>query len=164
MATAKPTYPPLTITCLPAEDAYDYDHFRNRLADTSVLEHSVAIRIFRMPFLAVPAGGPRRGGYFSVPELSIGVEVLGLLRGRPGFTSLRLRWSPWRDCCHIVEWGAKPPDWWDDAARGRFYGYSATAISEFLDSAASAQRRPKTPSSTSPFRSPAGLRAVEEGP
>ncbi|MGW8329401.1 DUF6302 family protein [Streptomyces sp. NPDC055897] len=164
MAALDMQYPPLTITCLPAEEAYDYDFFRARLADTSVLKESIAIRMFRMPFLTVPVGGPRRGGYFPVPELGLGVAVREVLQGRPGFTSLRLRWSPWRDTCHVVEWGARPPAWWDDAALGRFYGYSSSAIAEFLDSIAPVDQGPKSPSSTAQFRSPAGLRAAEEGP
>jgi hypothetical protein len=162
MTTAARTPLPLTVTVLPATEAYDYNYYRPRLADPSVLGQSVAIRVFRMPFLAVPAGGPRRGGYFSVDHLGIGLAVRGLLEGRPGFTALRLRWSPNRDACHVVEWGDAPP-MWGDAARGRFYGYSDTAISKFVDSIARAARRPTTPSLTLSFRSPAGL-CVEEGP
>ncbi|MDF2258389.1 DUF6302 family protein [Streptantibioticus ferralitis] len=45
--------------------------------------------------------------------------------------NVRVRWSPYRDTCHMVEWGDTPP-LWDDAARGRFYGYSDTAITAFL--------------------------------
>jgi hypothetical protein len=130
-AAASSTYPPLTIAVLPAREACDYEYFRHRLADVSVLEQSVAIRIFRMPLLAVPVGGPRRGGYFSTTSLTVGLAVRGLLQGRPGFTSPRLRWSPYRDACHIVEWGETPPRHWDDVALGRFYGYSDTVIAAF---------------------------------
>ncbi|TQK42312.1 hypothetical protein FBY35_3691 [Streptomyces sp. SLBN-118] len=123
--------PPLTIAVLPAREAYDYETFRHRLADVSVLDQSVAIRVFRIPLLAVPAGGRRRGGYFSTASLSVGLAVRGLLQGRPGFTSPRLRWSPYRDACHIVEWGETPPSCWDDVARGRFYGDSDIAFADF---------------------------------
>ncbi|MGW1496960.1 DUF6302 family protein, partial [Streptomyces sp. NPDC002402] len=96
---ASSTYPPLTITVLPAREAYDYESFRLRLADDSVLEQSIAIRIFRMPLLAVPVGGPRQGGYFSITSLSVGLAVRTLLEGQSGFTSPRLRWSPNQDAC-----------------------------------------------------------------
>ncbi|MET8679971.1 DUF6302 family protein [Streptomyces sp. NPDC004647] len=142
---------------MPAHEAYDYDYYWTRLADPSVLERSVAIRVYRMPFLAVPVGGPRRGGSFSVDHLSVGLAVCALLRGQPGFTALRLRWSPYRGACHVVEWGEVPPTWDDAAARGHFYGYSDTAISAFLASTAGAGRTPRTPSSAVSPRSPGGL-------
>lgn len=53
--------------------------------------------------MAVPVGGSRRSGYFSTTSLSVGLAVRGLLQGRPGFTSPRLRWSPCRDAYHIVQ-------------------------------------------------------------
>ncbi|MGW3627808.1 DUF6302 family protein [Streptomyces sp. NPDC000880] len=158
MTAASSAYPPLTITVLPAREAYDYEHFRHRLADASVLEQSVAIRVFRMPLLAVPVSGPRRGGYFSTTSLTVGLAVRSLLEGRPGFTSLRLRRSPYRDACHIVEWGDTPPSYWDDVSLGRFYGYSDTAIAVFVRrTAPAAARGPKTPSSAFQIRSPAAL-------
>ena len=152
MTTATGTPTLLTATALPAAEGYDYDYYRARLAHPCVLEQSVAVRALRMPFLAVPVGGPRRGGYFPVHNMLIGLAVCDLLQGRPGFIQLRLRWSPDRDVSLLVEWGDAPPAE-DDVARGRFYGYSDTAISKFLRSTA---RRPPTPSSTS-TRSPAGL-------
>jgi uncharacterized protein DUF6302 len=154
--TARTPHPPLTISALPAVEAVDYDYFRVRLADASVLEQGVAIRIFRMPLLAVPVGGPRQGGYFSTSSLSVGLAVRSLLQDRPGFTSPRLRWSPHRDACHIVEWGEPPPRCWDDVALGRFYGYNDTAIAAYVRRAtAAAARGPTTPSSAFRSRSPA---------
>ncbi|MDX3224554.1 DUF6302 family protein [Streptomyces sp. ME19-01-6] len=47
MTTMTSTPPPLTVTALPAQEAYDYEYHRARLADPSVLDQSVAIRIFR---------------------------------------------------------------------------------------------------------------------
>ncbi|MCC3767639.1 DUF6302 family protein [Streptomyces sp. UNOC14_S4] len=130
-----PSLPPLTV--LPVTAAYDYAYFRDLLADPSVLATGVAVRIARVPLLAVPVGGPRRGGYFPVPNVTVGLAVRGLLAHRPGFPAPRLRWAPYRDTCHVVEWGDVPPvD--DDAARGRFYGYRETAIAAFLSSPVSA--------------------------
>jgi hypothetical protein len=62
--------------------------------------------------------------------LTVALAAKAVLDGRPGFPDLRVRWSPYRDTCHVVECGEIPPD--DDAERGRFYGYSAEAISTFL--------------------------------
>lgn len=66
-------HPPVAVAEMPARDAYYYE---TRLADLWLLEKSVAIRTLRMPFLAVPVGGTRRGGY-PLPTLAgIGPVVL----------------------------------------------------------------------------------------
>lgn len=117
----------------PVEEAYDFEYFRDRLADPAVLADAVAICVFRAPLLAVPVRGLRRGGYMSFDLLSTALEARGLLADRPGFPSLRVRWSPYRDTCHTVEWGRPAPAWWeDDVVFGRFYGYSEAAIAAFV--------------------------------
>ncbi|MDI3408912.1 DUF6302 family protein [Streptomyces cavernicola] len=127
-------FPPLRV--LPATEAYDYEHFRSLLADSSVLGEAVAVCRFRAPLLAVPVGGTRRGGCMSFELLTDALEVRSLLEGKPGFTRLRVRWSPFRDTCHVVEWGGEAPGW-DDVERGRFYGYCEEAIAEFIHGASS---------------------------
>ncbi|MGW6971509.1 DUF6302 family protein [Streptomyces sp. NPDC054952] len=122
----------MTVTLAPAQEAYDFDHFRALLADPSVLAESVAIRVFRAPLLAVAVGGPRRGGYFAASDLLIGLAVRNLLAGRYGFPDVRLRWSPCLDTCHGVQWGAAPPNSNDDRLRGEFYGYNKAAIDAFV--------------------------------
>ncbi|MFF4456800.1 DUF6302 family protein [Streptomyces goshikiensis] len=118
-------YPELVLG--PAYDAVDYEWYRDRLADPGLADQGIAISVFRLPLLAVPVGGPRRGGFYSAPELAVAMAVRDALADRPGFPSLRVRWSPHVDTCHTVDWGAPAPAW-DDATRGRFYGYSNTAI------------------------------------
>lgn len=59
------------------------------------------------------------------------MAVRALLMGRPGFYRLRLRWSPYADACHSVEWGADAPDEDDAQTLGRFCGYSADAIARY---------------------------------
>lgn len=131
-----------TVTLRPAAEAYDYEYFRSRLAEPALLADAVAVRVFRAPLLAVPVGGSRRGGFMSFDLLTLAMATLVLLAEQPGFPHLRVRWSPFRDTCHTVEWGDPAPEWWeDDAVSGRFYGYSEEAIAAF------AGRRPKTPSS-----------------
>lgn len=111
-------------------DERDAAYYRERLEDPALLEAAVAVRVGEDVCLAVPVGGRRRGGYLSVTEVMTGLAVRALLRGQAGFPDVRLRWSPYADTCHVVEWGERPPGG-DDAARGRFYGYSAEAIAAF---------------------------------
>lgn len=121
----------ITPRLLPAVAASGLDYFTDRLADLSVLEDSVAVRLGKPALLAVAVGGQRRGGYLSVDLLTTAVAVAELLAGRPGFPDVRVRWSLYRDTCHVVEWGEPPPEP-DDVARGRFYGYGEAAITAFI--------------------------------
>ncbi|MGW3015680.1 DUF6302 family protein [Streptomyces longwoodensis] len=144
MLTAATTLPRYSaaVSLRPAAEAYDYEHFRSRLAEPALLADAVAVRVFRAPLLAVPVGGPRRGGYMSFDLPTHATATHALLAEHPGFPRLRVRWSPNRDTCHTVEWGAPAPDWWeDDAVFGRFYGYSEAAIAAFT------RRHHQTPSS-----------------
>ncbi|MFH8492215.1 DUF6302 family protein [Streptomyces longisporoflavus] len=88
-------FPPAPLTVAPAQEAYDYELFEQRLANPWLLEKSIAVRALRMPFLLVPVGGSRRGGYFSVPCLHLGLLVRDLVLAQPGFPDPRLRWSPY---------------------------------------------------------------------
>lgn len=136
---AAPT-PSFAVSLCPATEAYDFEYFRDRLAVPAILNEAVAVRIFRAPLLAVPVGGPRLGGYMSFDLLTLAMSIRDLLDNQPGFPNLRVRWSPYRDTCHTVEWGAPAPDWWeDDTVFGRFYGYSEDAIAAFV------RQHPQTP-------------------
>lgn len=132
----------LTVSLRPGKEAYDFEYFRDRLAEPAILAEAVSVRVFRAPLLAVPVGGSRRGGYMSFDLLSLAMATRHLLDTQPGFPNLRVRWSPYRDTCHTVEWGEPAPGWWeDDSVFGRFYGYSEAAIAAFV------QRNSPTPSS-----------------
>lgn len=142
-ATAPKHHP--TISLRPAAEAYDFEYFRSRLAEPALLADAVAIRVFRAPLLAVPVGGLRRGGYMSFDVLTLATATRRLLTEQPGFPDLRVRWSPYRDTCHTVEWGDPAPEWWeDDTVFGRFYGYSEAAVAAFV------RRHHQTPSSAMP--------------
>ncbi|MGW8597656.1 DUF6302 family protein [Streptomyces sp. NPDC055893] len=141
-------HPVVTATAVGVpQDAFDYDYYVRRLSDTWLVEKSIAVRIMRMPFLAVPVGGTRRGGYYPVPCICFGLAVRDLLREHAGFPDLRLHWSQDPETSNVVEWGEKPPRLWgnDDTTLGRFYGYSETAIAAFIR-----RRYPTTPSSALP--------------
>ncbi|WUW51620.1 DUF6302 family protein [Streptomyces sp. NBC_01456] len=130
-----------TVSLRPAVQAYDYEYFRSRLAEPALLADAVAVRVFRAPLLAVPVGGQRRGGYMSFDLLTLATAARGLLAGQAGFPDLRIRWSPFRDTCHTVEWGDPSPGWWEsDMVFGRFYGYSEAAITTFV------RQHPQSPS------------------
>ncbi|WP_367435262.1 DUF6302 family protein [Streptomyces celluloflavus] len=142
MTTA--TAPRLQAHLRPAKDAYDYEYFRARLANPDLADTGVSIVLSRAPLLAVPTGGARRGGYMSYDQVVLALAVRRLLNGRPGFTDLRVLWSPYLDTCHVVEWGERSPPWWvGDEAFGRFYGYSEAAIAAHL------RQQSQTPSSAS---------------
>lgn len=137
-------HPPVKADVLPPHEAHDLPYYEQRLADPHLLGQSVAIRTLTMAFLAVPVGGARRGGHYTVDCMCFGLAVRDALRDVPGFPDVRLRWSPWPDP-YQVEWGEKPPWLWgcqDDAVLGRFYGYSEEAIARYIGSRA---RPPQDP-------------------
>ncbi|MGW3163300.1 DUF6302 family protein [Streptomyces sp. NPDC001142] len=121
------------VSLRPAVEAYDYEYYRDRLAEPALLGGAVAIRVHRAPLLAVPVGGPRLGGSMSFGSLALATTARDLLHGRPGFPDLRVYMSLYRDADHTVEWGEPAPPWWaDDVVNGRFYGYHEAAISQHL--------------------------------
>ncbi|MFI8265298.1 DUF6302 family protein [Streptomyces sp. NPDC085665] len=120
--------PALTITVHPPEEAYDFEYHRDRLKNPYVLQHSVAIRLFRAPLLAVAAGGPRRGGYFPTPDPNVALAVRDILRGRSGFPDPRLCWPP-DGVRPGVAWG-EDPCCRADVRSGRFYGYKGAVLPE----------------------------------
>ncbi|MFI2312559.1 DUF6302 family protein [Streptomyces sp. CB00072] len=116
-----------------APDEEETAYYRQRLDDPSLLDRAVAVQVEGSVVLAVPVGGWRKGGYLSVSEVVTGLAARSLLRGRPGFPDVRLSWSPYPDCCHVVRWGAPVPYEDDPIAEGRFYGYSKAALASFAE-------------------------------
>jgi hypothetical protein len=109
--------------------------YRQRLANPALLDHAVRLEVHGEFFdIAVPVGetgrGMRRGGYVACSAIRDAKQVYRQLEDRPGFPRLRINYSPHREICHTVEWGCLPPEE-DDAARGKFYGYSETAIRDY---------------------------------
>lgn len=152
------SHPPATVTvmCSP-EEAYDYEYYAARLADSELLKNGLALRTLRIPLLAVPVGGSRQGGTYEVTCLCFGLKVSDFLRGRHGYPDIRLRWAPSPHHCYVVEWGARSPTLrgcTDVAKLGKFYGYTDLAIAEAITKSA-ARRGLQTPSSATDPRSPA---------
>lgn len=114
----------LTVELLPAGAALDFEFLAARLHDQSLLEGSVAVRIYRAPLLAVPVGGCRHGGRLNAGPLTIALAVHGVLGGRDGFPQLRVTESAaggdW-----FVEWGEQVPPYPDRSPESRrFFGYA----------------------------------------
>ncbi|MFE0725090.1 DUF6302 family protein [Streptomyces mutabilis] len=110
------------ITVMPPADAYDFDYFSTRV-DPELLSASIAIRVFRIPFLAVPTGATRRGGWFGVDNLAIALAVRDVLAPFSGFPDVRITWHDAPRSAYAVEWGDRPPATWsDDDERLAFYG------------------------------------------
>lgn len=114
----------------PEECAEDYAWFRERLVDRGLLDGAVGVKVGGAVLLTVPAGGSRSGGYLSVCTVVEAVRVWAALRGRPGFPRVRINLSIHRDTCHTVAWGPRQP--WDDAERGRYFGYTSSATDTFV--------------------------------
>lgn len=117
--------PAPTAELLPPEEAVDFEFAAARLHDRAVLRGAVAVQIFRVPLLAVPVGGCRRGGRLSAGPVTIALAVHGVLRGRDGFPHLRIvedaRGGDW-----CVEWGEHAPPGALRSAQSRcFFGYAS---------------------------------------
>ncbi|MEU7404565.1 MULTISPECIES: DUF6302 family protein [unclassified Streptomyces] len=115
------------VVVMPAADAYDFEYFRARL-DAGLLSRSIAVRVFRMPLLAVPVGGARRGGWFGADGLAVALAVRDVLAPLNGFPGARVTWRCAPRSSYAVEWGDRPPaTWLDDNERLAFYGLTRPA-------------------------------------
>ncbi|MFF2850544.1 DUF6302 family protein [Streptomyces sp. NPDC058001] len=118
---------PLAIDVLPAHEAYDYEFVASRLHDIDLLNGSIAVRVYRVPLLAVPVGGCRRGGFIDIgASVTVALAARTALIGRAGFPVPRVRLiRPTGVDAWLVEWGARAPDLpIGHPERVRFYGYT----------------------------------------
>ncbi|MFE1455863.1 DUF6302 family protein [Streptomyces sp. NPDC058735] len=151
------------IVVMPPAEAYDFDYFRARV-DARLLSRSIAVRVFRMPLLAVPVGGIRRGGWFGADSLAVALAVRDVLAPLNGFPGARIVWRCAPRSSYAVEWGDPPPAiWLDDNERLAFYGLTrpaTTATATGLEPGRHDRARASSPadftsSSTAPYgRSP----------
>ncbi|HEV3420846.1 MAG TPA: DUF6302 family protein [Candidatus Acidoferrum sp.] len=117
----------------------NWDFFKDRLEDPSLLKNSVPIVCDGMTVdLAVPVGGKRRGGYVALATLRWCREAVRQLKAKPGFPNLRIVDGRPFQCMHNVEWGDPQPECdtedcaGDDVERGRYFGFSEAAIERFV--------------------------------
>ncbi|MEU9602416.1 DUF6302 family protein [Streptomyces sp. NPDC048109] len=116
------------VIVMPAAEAYDFEYFRARV-DAVLLSRSIAVRVFRMPLLAVPVGGIRRGGSFGADSLAVALAVRDVLAPLSGFPGARITWQCTPRSSYAVEWGDRPPvTWLDDNERLAFYGLTRPAL------------------------------------
>jgi hypothetical protein len=123
------------VIVMPPAEAYDFEYFRARV-DAVLLSRSIAVRVFRMPLLAVPVGGSRRGGWFGADDLAVALVVRDVLAPLSGFPGPRITWQCTPRSSYAVEWGDRPPTTWlDDNERLAFYGLTrpAPALEPELD-------------------------------
>ncbi|MFI1700380.1 DUF6302 family protein [Streptomyces bobili] len=100
---------------LPPEQAYDYEFWARRLADSELLRGAVAVALFRAPLLAVPTGATRRAGQLHMGEEVFARQTVAALEGLPGFVQLSHK-GP------VVEWGDRPPPFYRPGECHLFYG------------------------------------------
>ncbi|MFJ7239032.1 DUF6302 family protein [Streptomyces olivaceus] len=94
---------------MPPAEAYDFDYFRCRV-DAGLLSRSIAVRVFRIPLLAAPVGGSRRGGWFGAGDLAGALAVRQVLAALNGFPCARITWQRIPSCSYAVEWGGPSSD------------------------------------------------------
>ena len=130
----------------------ELDWYRNRLADVDLLAKAEEVNFydtdsdgeeFEYFVVAIPVGGPRRGGCLSLSEADNVQQAIDQLSLWDGFPNLRAEYSDDDEVCHVVRWGDDPPPIpdmsaddaaWEafDIANGRFYGYSEDAIQRYI--------------------------------
>ncbi|MCD9904604.1 DUF6302 family protein [Streptomyces sp. MT29] len=121
-------HPPVVATVVSPGEACDYVHFKRRLVEPSLLELSVAVRTLRLPFLAVPVGETRRGGYYTASCTCFALAVRDVLAERDGYPNVRLGGTTGPGVEHLVEWGDPSPmldPRYDPDAVNAFYGFRA---------------------------------------
>ncbi|MGW9191616.1 DUF6302 family protein [Streptomyces rubiginosohelvolus] len=102
-------HPPIKAELLSPVTACDFVFFKQRLASPSLLDFSVAVRILHIPFLAVPVGGQRRSGYYTVSCTCFGLVVRDVLAELAWFPGIRLGSASSARSDDIVEWGEPSP-------------------------------------------------------
>ncbi|MCM3264782.1 DUF6302 family protein [Streptomyces thermoviolaceus] len=113
-------------------DEWELSWYRERLDDPRLLDAAVVADVRGVRYLLVPVGGRRRCGSVATSDREAARMLHGALDGWHGFPNPRVRWSCSYTACHVVAWGEEPPDL-DHVVRGRMYGYSSTAIAEFVE-------------------------------
>ncbi len=124
--------------------AADWSWYATRLADLSLLDFSIPVRIGEDKFvLAVPVDGTRRGGFVSLGDHRGAETASERLTGQAGFPNVRIEISSRRNKFHVVRWGEDESTWVEGTASleaqvaghkaaGEFFGYSDSTIRVFL--------------------------------
>lgn len=113
--TPAPAPQQLGVRLLPATAAYDYERWQVSLVTPGLLLGAVAVALYRLPLLAVPAGADRRGGSMDMTDPVFAEALVRALWGRPGFDRLTLS-------DHVVRWGEPLPEGLTPDGRRRFHG------------------------------------------
>ncbi|MFD8589896.1 DUF6302 family protein [Streptomyces sp. NPDC059637] len=108
----------LGVRLLAPEEACDFEYWAARLVHPELLRNAVAVALYRLPLLAVPAGMGRRGGRMDMVFTSFAELTALELHGRPGFHGVAAVGTD-------VVWGEPVPKDLTPDARRRFFGLHA---------------------------------------
>jgi Family of unknown function (DUF6302) len=124
--------------------AVDRPWYAARLFDLWLLNFSIPLRSGDGHFmLAVPIGGRRLGGFVSFESANDADEAAERLKDTAGFPGVRIERFRERGAHHVVRWGENEPSIThrydlveaqiaQHRTAGEFFGYSDSAIREFL--------------------------------
>ncbi|MFI2906785.1 DUF6302 family protein [Streptomyces sp. PDY-4] len=115
---ASPAGQDLGVRLLAPEEACDFEYWAARLVHVELLRDAVAVALYRLPLLAVPAGRGRRGGRMDMVFASCAGLAARELRGRPGFHGVAAVGTD-------IVWGEPVPKDLTPDARRRFFGLHA---------------------------------------
>jgi hypothetical protein len=108
----------LGVHLLAPEEACDFEYWAARLVHIELLRDAVAVALYRLPLLAVPAGRGRRGGRMDMVFAGCAELAARELHGRPGFHGVAAVGTD-------VVWGEPVPKDLTPDARRRFFGLHA---------------------------------------
>jgi hypothetical protein len=123
--------------------AVDRAWYAARLVDPLLLDLSIPLHSEYGFVSAVPVGGRRRGSLVPFASRIRAEHAAERLKGKAGFPNVRIERSKKRIKHHVVRWGEDKPlmkeshsqahaQIADQKAAGEFFGYSNSAIRDFL--------------------------------
>jgi len=123
--------------------AVDRPWYAARLDDPWLLDFSIPLRSEYGFVSAVPVGGRRRGSLVPFASRIYAEHAAERLKGKAGFPSVRIECSQKRIAHHVVRWGEDESLMKEShgqahaqvakhKAAGEFFGYSNSAIRDFL--------------------------------
>ncbi|GHG12791.1 DUF6302 family protein [Streptomyces filamentosus] len=115
---ASPAGQDLGVRLLAPEEACDFEYWAARLVHVELLRNAVAVALYRLPLLAVPAGMGRRGGRMDMGFAGYAELAARELHGRPGFHGVAAVGTD-------VVWGEPVPQDLPPDARRQFFGLHA---------------------------------------
>jgi hypothetical protein len=114
-AYPSPTRQQLGVRLLAPEEACDFEYWANWLVHAELLRGAVAVALYRLPLLAVPAGTGRRGGSMNLLDESLAELTAQALHALPDFDGVATSGT------HVM-WGEPVPSGLTPEAKRGFFG------------------------------------------